>query len=104
MTRDEVRELADEVLMPILGPVGFMSSQVEEREDWTGEDALYVSVHFAPGFDLAPGGVYGDAIVTMRDALEQHGERRFPYLLWSFPDEPEENAPEDTEANDARPA
>lgn len=105
MTGDEVRALADEVLTPILGPIGFTSAKVEEREDWTGEDSLYVSVHFAPGFRIAGGEVYGDAITTMRDALKQHGERRFPYLLWTFPDDPAEDEPGDIEMNgrDARP-
>lgn len=100
MTKDEVRALADAVLMPILGPIGFTASEVAEREDWTGEDALYVSVHFAPGFEIAGGDVYGDAIMTMREALERQGEQRFPYLLWRFPDDPGEGAPDDAELDD----
>lgn len=101
MTGEEVRALADEVLMPILGFIGFVSSNVEEREDWTGEDALYVRVHFAPGFEIVGGDVYGDAITSMRDALERHGERRFPYLLWSFPDD-SDGGPLDTDAETDR--
>ncbi len=95
MTRDDVRELADEVLKPILGPVGFTSSDVEERENHAGEDAFFVNVHFAPGSTIADGEVYIDATSEVRAALQARGEGRFPYLLWTYPEDPNDYGPDD---------
>ena len=86
MTRDDVRMLADEVLRPILGPVGFTSSDVEEKENHAGEDAFFVHVHFAPGSTVADGPIYTDAVMGVLNALRERGERRFPYLQWAYPE------------------
>ena len=88
MNRDDVRTLADEVLRPILGPVGFAYSDVMERENSVGEDALYVTVHMSPEAQLEPGVVYTDALVAMQDTLIHRGDRRFAYLNYDFPADP----------------
>lgn len=88
MTGDDVRALADAVLRPILGPVGFAYSDVVERENSVGEDALYVTAHMTPEARLEPGVVYTDALVAIQDALTHRGERRFAYLGYEFPADP----------------
>ncbi|MGI4765005.1 MAG: hypothetical protein ACRYGP_08060 [Janthinobacterium lividum] len=95
MDRDDVRTLANEVLTPILGPVGFSYSDVAEREDSVGEDALYVTVHMAPDAEYLPGFRYSDALMAMQDALVDRGERRFAYLKYDFPADPPPSAEDD---------
>ncbi len=97
MTKDDVRVLADQVLQPILGPVGFMSADVEERENHAGEDAFFVKVHFAPGSTVADGWTYTDALMGVREALLARGEQRFPYLQWTYPEDPNDYGPEGDE-------
>ncbi len=88
MTRDDIRALADEVLRPLLGPVGFEFSDIVEKENSVGEDALYVTAHMTPEAQLEPGVIYTDALVAMQDALTHRGERRFAYLKYDFPADP----------------
>lgn len=95
MTRDDVHALADEILRPILGPVGFASSDVVERENSAGEDALYVTVHMTPEADYVRSPAYTDALVAMQDALAERGERRFAYLKYDFPADPPPSADDD---------
>ena len=98
MNRDDVRTLADEVLKPILGPVGFTSAEVEEGEDHSGEDAFFVKVHFKLGSRPVEGRIYNEALWDMYDALQKRGEKRFAHLLWSYaedPSDPPESDPDD---------
>lgn len=90
MTKDDVRVLADEVLRPILGPAGFTSADVEERENHAGEDAFFVKVHFAPGSVVTEGRAYNDAQMSVWTALKTRGEQRFPYLEWTYPEDPDD--------------
>lgn len=87
MTTDDVRVLADELLMPTLGPVGFTSAEVEEGQNYAGEDAFFVKVRFAPGSLAATGRVYNDALWTLWSALQKRGEKRFAHLLWAYEDD-----------------
>ena len=48
MTRDDVHAVAQELLPTILGPVGFASLDVVERENSVGEESFYVTVHMSP--------------------------------------------------------
>ena len=86
MDEHEMRDLADTVLAPILGPVGFMSSDVRARPDHDGQDAFYVTIHFKPDAEVATGKVYIDASEAMFDALIEHGESRFTYLKYDYPE------------------
>jgi hypothetical protein len=92
MTRDDVHALADEVLRPILGPVGFAFSEVEERENSVGEDAFYVTVHMTPETEYVRSPAYTEALVAMQDALAERGERRFAYFRYDFPSDPPPSA------------
>ena len=85
MTEDDVRLLADKILMPILGPAGFTTSAVTAHADHDGEDSLFVVVHFSPDAEVASGRAYLDAQVAMADALFNRGENRFPYLEYDYP-------------------
>ena len=84
MTGEDVRVLANEVLRPTLGPVGFTSAEVEVGENDVGEDAFFVKVHFKPGSRAADGRVYNDALWNMWNALRSRGEQRYAHLLWSY--------------------
>ena len=95
MTRDDVRTLADEVLKPILGSVGFAYSDVIERADSVGENALYVTVHMAPDAEYRPSFRYSDALMAIQDALVDRGESRFAYLKYDFPSDPPTSAEDD---------
>lgn len=100
MDGDAVRVLADEVLKPILGPVGFTSSEVEERENYAGEEASFVKVRFAPGSRAVGGRVYDEALWSVSKALQSRGEKRFAHLLWAYSDEPPEEADRDPDDGD----
>ena len=95
MTKDDVRVLADEVLRPILGPVGFTSSDVREKPDHDGEDSLYVDVHFSPDAMVVKGRIYLDAQIAVVQALTERGEHRFPYLRYAYLDDSPEVEEED---------
>lgn len=84
MTQDEIRALADLTLAPILGPVGFVASDVEARPDHAGDESLYVRVHFAPDASVASGRTYLAAQAAMARALVDRGEDRFPYLEYAY--------------------
>ncbi len=88
MTEDDVRMLAERVLKPMLAPVGFVSSDVEAKPDQSGDDALYVTVHFAAGSPIASGKILIDAGVALHDALTTEGDPRFPYFRYDYPDDP----------------
>lgn len=84
--------MAERILPSILGPVGFASLDVVERENSDGEDSFYVTVHMAPEAGYARNPAFGDALVAMQDALLERGERRFAYLHYDFPSDPPPSA------------
>ena len=87
MTQDEIRALADTILRPILGPAGFTSSDVQPRPDHSGEESLYVTVHFGPGSQGASGHTLLVASVALQEALATRGDSRFPYFRYDYPDQ-----------------
>ena len=87
MREDDVRVLADRVLGPILGPVGYMGADIEAGRDHDGDDSLFIIAHFRAGSEVASGKTYGDAHVAIRDALVERGEQRFPYFKYDYPDD-----------------
>ena len=97
MTRDDVQALAGEILPPILGPVGFASHDVVERENNVGEDSFYVIVHMTPEAGYVKSPAFTDALVAIQDALAERGERRFAYLKYDFPSDPPPSADDDEE-------
>ena len=88
MKENEVRALAETILRPLLGPFGFVSADVETRPDHDGDDSFVVTAHFKKGSEVASGRTYVNAQVAMIDALALHGENRFPYFRYDYPDEP----------------
>ncbi len=96
MTRDDVHALAGEILPSILGPVGFASHDVLERENSVGEESFYVTVHMTPEAGYLRSPAFGDALVAMQDALMERGERRFAYLHYEFPSDPAPSADDES--------
>ncbi|MFY9294597.1 MAG: hypothetical protein WAP03_28525 [Methylorubrum rhodinum] len=88
MTDHEIQSLVDEVLARTMRDAGFESASVEARPNHADEDALFVTVRFHPGAGVTRGRVTADALVSLRRALEEHGEHRFPYLTYDYPDDP----------------
>ena len=87
LLRDEqVRAIANEVLTVSLGGVGFSEADALSGIDHDGDDALFVTAHFRPGFDVTPGAASADAMVALRNRLLELGDRRFPYLRYDYPD------------------
>lgn len=95
MTRDDVHALAENILPLILGPVGFASFDVVERENSVGEDSFYVTVRMTPEAGYVKSPAFTDALVAMQDALAERGERRFAYLKYDFPSDPPPAADDD---------
>lgn len=88
MTEGEIRSLVEEVLVRTMRDAGFDSASVEAKHDHADEDALFVTVRFRPGAGVTRGRTTGDALVSLRRALESRGEHRFPYLTYEYPDDP----------------
>lgn len=98
MTRDDVHAVAERILPPILGPVGFASLDVVERENSVGEDSFYVTIHMAPETGYVRSPAFTDALVAMQDALFERGERRFAYLHYDFPSDPPPSADDESDS------
>jgi hypothetical protein len=80
----QISMVANDVLQRILGGVGFTEAQVHTGEDFTGEEAVFVTARFDPGAGVTPGNLAGDAISMLRDTLIQEGDNRFPYLDFQY--------------------
>lgn len=87
MTADEIRSIADDVLGPRLGRFGFDHAEVELKPDHDGEDAIYVNVHFKPGFGAAPARQGTDASNEVRNAIRAKGEPRWTYVWHQYADD-----------------
>ena len=88
MNEKDVQALADDVLGPLLGPVGFTNASVEARPDHAGEESWYITAHFEPGSAIASGSDYLRAQVAVEDALKAEGDHRFPYFRYISADDP----------------
>ena len=97
MTRDDVHAVAQELLPTILGPVGYASLDVVERENSVGEDSFYVTVNMTPEDGYVRSPAFGDALMAMQDALLERGERRFAYIKYDFPSDPPPSADDEEE-------
>lgn len=97
MRSPEVDTITERVLGATLGRAGFESAAVEERPNHADEDALFITVRFRPGSEATPGRLTGEAIGALRDELEKIGERRFPYLIYDYPDSPAPFSDDDAE-------
>ena len=80
MLEGDLAKLVNDVLAPILGPVGFLTAEVEIAPDPAGDDALLVTTHFKPEAEVTTGRAYIDAQVALMDALAARGDVRFPYF------------------------
>jgi hypothetical protein len=87
MVESEIKSIADRVLQATLGPSGFEWADVREDFDPDGEPALLVTARFKSGFGAADGKAAIDALTQLRATLQQHGEHRFPFLRFDYPDD-----------------
>ncbi len=58
---------------------------VHSAEDHTGEPALFVTVRLKAGRRRPSGAKSIDLLKALRDALQDAGDDRFPYLTFSVP-------------------
>lgn len=80
MTLEEVKNLADTTLRPALGDKNVEQITVKEREDWTGDAALYIDVFVGPELDTLDAGRWLGARRRLSDQLVELGELRFPFV------------------------
>ena len=79
--------IANTVLGRALADAGFALAAAVARPDHAGEDALYVTVTFVPDAPTTTGKATTAAMVELIDALKMHGDGRFPYLVYDYPDD-----------------
>jgi hypothetical protein len=84
MTEDQIARVADDVLRPLLGPLGLENVEVSARQDHDGEPALFISAHYREGSKVPKGTVLLKALGVLHEALRASGEERFPYLDHRF--------------------
>jgi hypothetical protein len=87
LANQAVKSIADEVLRATLGPSGFERSDVREDVDSDGEPALFITARFKHGVGATDGKAALAALTNLRAALQQHGEERFPFLRFDYPDD-----------------
>lgn len=87
LANEAVRSIADDVLRATLGASGFERSDVREGVDSDGEPALFITARFKRGVGAADGKAAMSALTGLRAALQQHGEERFPFLRFDYPDD-----------------
>jgi hypothetical protein len=93
LTNKEIKSIADDVLRATLGPSGFERSDATEDVDSDGEQALFITARFKHGVSAADGKVALAALKKLRATLQKHGEERFPYLRFDYPDDEIPSAP-----------
>lgn len=100
MNEAEAQAIAQRVLQQKLGPFGFVEAVVHAGLDHDEEPALFVDAIFQPSAPNIGGLASSEALVALRNALQERGEQRFPYLSLRYPDdERPEDAPYRPSAN-----
>lgn len=84
---DRVEETIRRVLRERLEPHGLRDVTVEARPDNDGDPALYVTAHFdLVDREIDPAITFG-ITRSLREALAEIGEHRFPYTTYDFHDD-----------------
>lgn len=87
LNEEQIKVVADEVLRQTLGSSGYDHAEVSVREDHSGEESIFVTAHFRTGSHVRSGAASLDARVGLIEAMQERGERRFPYIDLFFPDD-----------------
>ena len=83
----EIKRLADRVALRHLETWGFETAEVEAKPDHDGDAALFVTLHFRPGSQVADGRAYSETLSELRRMLQSGGDMRFPYMIFDYPDD-----------------
>jgi hypothetical protein len=84
MNNDQIATIAEMVLRPRLGPLGFERVEVSAGHDHDGDPALFIAAHYQEGSEVPKGDVLLDALGALHEALREAGENRLPYLDHRF--------------------
>lgn len=76
-----LKSVIDHAVRARLAPVVVEDVLVDPRRDSNDEDAIFVTVEVAPETPVLPGDMTIATMVAVSDALQEHGETRFPYLM-----------------------
>ena len=87
MNEAEAKAIAQAVLGEKLAELGFLAVSVRPGLDHSGEPGLFLDLDFAPNSPVIEGRTLSEALVALRNALLDGGERRFPYLFFHYPDD-----------------
>ena len=97
----EVARLADKVLSKALRANGYERVTVRSGIDHDDEPALFVDAIVKENTAVISGEAFASALGALRNALLQHDEVRFPYLLFVHPDDKYPNDPASEEGPEA---
>lgn len=76
-----LKSVIDHAVRERLAPVVVEDVLVDPRRDSNDEDAIFVTVEVASETPVLQGDTMIAAMVAVSDALQEHGETRFPYLM-----------------------
>ena len=83
MTDDQVRELAERVLRPILEPSGYESVDAVPKSSDEGDSTLLVTVRFKQDSQADSDDAI-NARIALRRALQEAGDPRVPHFRYDF--------------------
>lgn len=76
-----LKSVIDHAVRARLAPVVVEDVLVDPRRDSNDEDAIFVTVEVASETPVLEGDTMIATMVAVSDALQEHGETRFPYLM-----------------------
>lgn len=86
MTEAEVATLISPILSDMLETSGLLDVGVSSGDDHEGDSSLFVDLFFEGRDRPVDTDALVSAMVAARDALQAHGELRFPYMKLHIPD------------------
>jgi hypothetical protein len=84
---EEIRKIAEQALRDAIGHIGLDRVLVESGFDHDGEPALFIDAILTPKTPLLSGATANSALWSLRSALTNRGDLRFPYLKFKHPDD-----------------
>jgi hypothetical protein len=91
MVQKQKEKVAKDALMAIVSKwfdrAALDKINVHSEDDYAGDPALFVNVRLKSSKDRLPPDKAVDLRIAMRNALQQIGDDRFPYVTFSAPDD-----------------